>query len=156
MRPVMDFQWFNVRGEIPCDPEIASDTLMQHVAACLRQVSANNVVPSGDTIAFTAGVFRWVTSMNPLVSFDKGTLVYDSQRHTLAYRIRFYQVVVSTLIAGLGSAVFLIQFDADPAVVVFGSAPSLWVLGGNMIFGTLRFRNYLIRTVGTAPRKVKS
>src|ERR1700685_2514732 len=74
-------------GTVDFGKEVDSSLLAAHIAARLRGVDANDVDARPNSVTFKAGVFRFVTNWNILVSFGFGDLVVDPQTHEIHYRL---------------------------------------------------------------------
>ena len=150
------FQWLYVRGEIGFDSATESDVLLDHLADCLRRVSAKDVVITNLTIDFTGGVRRWVTTANSLVNFDRGTLTVDCANKTVTYRLRFYEATACSLIIGAVFALFVGWNTEELIYPWLTGTAGLWIFMGNRVLGPMKFRSFLIAAIGSAPRRAKA
>ena len=97
-----------------------------------------------------------VSNWNVLVPFDSGEFTVDASAREIRYSLRFRQLVVFTAISLCCMAAFLLLVSHPKSQ--FGALLALPFLGFIMIFGNLaigleRFRGFVRRAIGSAPRR---
>lgn len=128
--------------EVPAD---RAETFYDSTTECLRNARASLIRRRTGCVYFRAGLFRLVSSANPLASIGSGTVyepVVQDGRCLLRYELHFTEVavvagVLATLmaawawsIAGIGAVfVFLLVFSA--------------IYGTNRLTGEWRFRRLI-------------
>jgi len=130
--------------------------LPAHLAVCLRSVDAEVVEVLGNRVIFKPGAFLLVSNWNVLVPFDSGEFTVDASAREIRYSLRFRQLVVFTAISLCCMAAFLLLVSHPKSQ--FGALLALPFLGFIMIFGNLaigleRFRGFVRRAIGSAPRR---
>ena len=132
------------------DPAIA----IARIVEALKAARANEIRQMGQSITFRAGLFRLVTSMNPLVAIDWGELTVrpTGSRVAIDYKISFRQIF---MVASLGVLGFLGPFvllapnlNAWQATLLLAFA-WLWLFGGNVLITSVWFPRWLRRAGGT-------
>jgi hypothetical protein len=142
--------WLEWTGTVKCSEEVDWSDLPAHLANCLRDViHARDVAIEGTRVTFTRGsVNRW----DVLVPFGSGELILNPSARQIQYRLSVQQMIVSvTLALGL-IGVFSLFWQSRPplAFLAFGWA---WLVGGNLALGIPRFKNFIRKTIATAPRR---
>ena len=138
------------------DLSVDSSLLPTHLAVCLRSVDAEAVEVLGNRVIFKRGAFLSVSNWNILVPFDSGEFTVDASAQEIRYSLWYRQLVVFTAISLCCMAAFL-PLASHPKSQ-FGPLLALPFLGFIMIFGNLaigleRFRGFVRRAIGSAPRR---
>jgi|tagenome__1003787_1003787.scaffolds.fasta_scaffold20425852_1 hypothetical protein len=137
-------------GTIPFDSGVDPTALPKHLAASLQQARATTVDIQGNCVAFTAGVFRFVSNWNVLVPFGSGDLTVEPDFRQVRYRVSIRQLVlIGTALVGLMTVFMLMSPGWQP--LVFVPFMWLWLVGANIKLGIVRFRRFVVRAIATAP-----
>lgn len=141
---------FSLSGRVvltdPSDPAIA----IARIVDALKAAGATDIHQAGHSVTFRAGVFRLVTSLNPLVPIGSGEVAVRASSSGVAidYRISFRQifVVVSAMIAVVFGPVVLTapNVNAWEATLLLGFM-WVWLFGGNVLITWVRFPRWLRR-----------
>ena len=145
---------FSLSGRVmltdPSDPAIA----IARIVDALKAARATDIHQTGHSVTFRAGVFRLVTSLNPLVPIGSGEVAVQASSSGVAidYRISFRQifVVVSVAVVGFFGPLVLTapNVNAWEATLLLGFA-WLWLFGGNVLIACIRFPKWLRRAAST-------
>jgi hypothetical protein len=148
----MNWKSLTANGSIYFGEETDPDKLVSHLADCLHQESADEVNVDGNRIAYKAGMFRMVGSWNPLVPFESGELAVDLANRQVHYRVSFRQlVVVSTVVVSLFAG--LLSFSLVWQPLIFMPLMWLWIIGGNLAIGAVKFQRFVRRSIESSPRR---
>lgn len=139
-------------GVVPCDTEVDSALLPQHLASCLRSADASTVEIVGNRVRFTAGVFRMVGNWNVLVPFGSGELSVHSDRCEVRYTLNCRQIFIAATVMIAFGAAFMLTSGGSRAVWLLPFM-WLWLVGGNLAIGIPRFRSFVASAIASAPRK---
>src|ERR1700683_3421811 len=144
-------------GTVDFGKEVDSSLLAAHIAARLRGVDANDVDARPNSVTFKAGVFRFVTNWNILVSFGFGDLVVDPQTHEIHYRLSYRQLVICSAIMFAVTCLCLLTFSRVPGIfsacwTILGLLLMWFCIGLiNVSLGVWRVVWFFGRAVATAP-----
>ena len=140
-------------GTVCFDAEIDPAALPIHLADCLRRAQATTIVVQGNRVAFTRRILRLVSNWNVLVPFESGDLTVDAHARQVRYRVSFRQLVLfGTAAVGLMTAVVVISSVWQPLLVI--PLMWLWLVGGNLIVGIVRFEAFVGRAITSAPHSL--
>jgi hypothetical protein len=145
---MMCLEW---TGTVKFSEEVDSAALPAHLANCLRDViHARDVAIETNRVAFTGGL-RSENRWNVLVPFGFGEVTVDPGTRQILYRLSFRQMVVFVTLSLALLGIFSLLWQEPPlAFLAFGWT---WLIGGNLALGVPRFRNFIRKTIATAPRR---
>ncbi|MBZ5507393.1 MAG: hypothetical protein LAO78_18190 [Acidobacteriia bacterium] len=146
----MNWKSLTLEGSIYFGEDTDPDKLASHLADCLHQARADEVNVDGNRIAYTAGMFRMVGSWNPLVPFRYGELTVDPVNRQVRYKVGFRQLVV----VGTVMVIFLFAFSWLShawQMLIFMPLMWLWLVGGNLAVGVVRFQGFVSRSIESSP-----
>ena len=116
-------------------------------------VHAKNVVELPDRVTFTGGFFRFVSNWNVLLPFTTGEILINTTARRLEYRVSFTQLVGALVVFTVFATAFmLIGRFPMPMIPIFLAVMWLWLGGGNVLIGIVRFESFLRRTVHDAAK----
>lgn len=120
------------------------------IAEGLRKAEASWVALDGERIEFTGGMFRAVWNWNLLVSFGSGEIRVDQAAGRVFYRLHLTQLMIVAATLSLFMGVAMAAEDMTAAIV---ATPCFWVflVGGNLLIGVTRFREFLEGAVRGGP-----
>src|SRR5688572_19734145 len=134
--------------------DVDSAQLPEHLADSLRSVHATDVVVSQRGVTFRAGMFRFVSNWNVLVPFTRGELVVDETAKRLRYRVSFLQLFAVLVLFTVLAIVVMPRQGFSPGMVPVAVALIwIWLGGGNLVIGLVRFERFLRRAMSSAPRR---
>ena len=146
-------------GNIKFDSDRTPAELASHLAECLRHVHARQVVVDGNRVTFRGGMFRLVSNWNVLVAFGSGEIRVDPENRQIKYRLNVTQLIVVVTI--MMSIMALVMFSSSiPAAerqlpkIIFSVIILIgwiWLVGGNLVIGIVRFTSFLRRSLSEAP-----
>lgn len=111
--------------------------LPTHLADCLRGVKAHAIEIEGNHIAFTGGMFRWLSNWNVLVPFGYGDLTVDASTRQVHYRLSSRQLVIPVTVLTIVLAIFgIVQMTAPR------SWPWQLILAIPLLLGMARRRQF--------------
>lgn len=142
---------FTRSGTLYMGADIDVAGLPTHLADRLDQASASTVDVQGQRVMFTAGMFRPVTNWNVLVPFDSGVITVDATARQVLYEVSCRRLVL----LGTGMVCLMTVFILlSPARQLILAIPImwLWLVGGNLVLGTIRFESFLGRAIASAPQ----
>ena len=138
-------------GTVKFDREVDSSALLEHLAKRLTDVHATDVRIQGNGVTFEAGIFRFVTNWNLLLSFGSGELTVDPARRTIQYELSYSQLVSFSAIAFLVGALVLVGYPEVAWLMLVMPFVWLFMVWSNVAIGILRFENFLRRAIETVP-----
>jgi hypothetical protein len=124
--------------------------LLTHLADRLDQASASTVDVQGQRVMFTAGMLRLVTNWNVLVPFDSGVITVDAAARQVLYEVSCRRLIL----LGTGMVCLMTVFILFARVwgaILAMPIMWLWLVGGNIVLGKLRFEGFLGRAIASAP-----
>ena len=144
-------------GDVPFDDKVDLTVLPTHLADCLKDVKGRSVEIEENHVAFTGGMFRWVSNWNVLVPFGYGDLTVDPTTGQVHYRLSSRQLVIPvTLLTAVLAIIAIFQMTASGSwpwqVILAIPLFWAWIVGGNLAIGLWRFRRFLRLAIWTAPR----
>lgn len=125
---------FSLSGRVMLTNPSDLAIVIARIVDALKAAKATDIHQAGHSVTFRAGLFRLVTSMNPLVPIDSGEVAVRTSSSGVAidYRISFRQIFVVVSVAVVGFF--------GPFVLM---APNL-----NAWEATVRFPRWLRRAAG--------
>jgi len=148
----MNWKSLTLEGGIYFGEDIDPDKLVSHLADCFHQESADEVIVDGNRVAFKAGMFRLVSNWNALAGFRFGELIVDSQNRQVYYRLSFRQLVVMGTV--MVSFMFAFSWLAHAwQILIFMPLMWLWIVGGNLAIGVVKFQRFVSRSIESSPRR---
>jgi hypothetical protein len=145
-------------GAVDFGKDVDSSLLAAHLAVRLREVDASEVEVRNNRVTFSGGIFRFVTNWNILVSFGFGDLTVDSDTSEIRYRLSYRQLVIASAAMFVVMCVFLLAFSGTQGIIsgtwTIFALLLMWLCVGfmNVTIGVWRFKRFLGRATGTAPR----
>jgi hypothetical protein len=150
---------FSAEGTVSIDVHRATDLdgVIAAVEAAIREAKPTEIARDREKITFRAGLFRFVSNWNPLVSIGAGELHFTQQSSSqieIHYRISFVQLfVVTTIMVAVMFGALPILGGAHGVPLGFLAFAWLWLFGWNYVLTLFRFPS-LVRNAaeGVAPR----
>jgi|KBSMisStandDraft_5_1062788.scaffolds.fasta_scaffold492285_2 hypothetical protein len=140
--------WFSFTGRLQVKVEVDTTALPSHLADCLRDVHASTVEIVGNRVTFTGRYHRFMSNWSVLVPFDSGELTIEG--YELRFQVNFRQMVlIGTVMVGLMPVLWRNNLVHPLPLFVFPLA-WLWLVGGNLLVGILRFKRFLHRALMSA------
>lgn len=134
-------------GRVRLDVDLNEELVGNRLQRALQAAKATAVERDGSAVKFEAGLFRWVSSGNPLVAIDSGSLRVsrDGVGTTIDYDVSLRQLYVVTTVTLLAVFAPLAYAWADSLIeeVSFLAFGWLWLVGGNTIEARVRFPKWL-------------
>jgi hypothetical protein len=132
------------------DEAVDATRLPSHIAMCLQELKATAVVVDGNRVSFKGGAGRVVGRWNLLIPFEFGELTVDSADRQISYRLSLRQLVGSVtlvlVILAATNPLFKLRIPSWWFALAF-----VWLVGGNLVLGLLRFPAFVRRSVASAP-----
>jgi hypothetical protein len=141
---------FTRSGTLYMGADIDVAGLPAHLADRLDQASASTVDVQGQRVMFTAGMFRPVTNWNVLVPFDSGVITVDTTARQVLYEVSCRRLVLLGTSMVCLMTVFILFARVWGAILAM-PIMWLWLVGGNLVLGKLRFEGFLGRAIASAP-----
>lgn len=139
-------------GSFDYDDGVTKAVLLAHLADQLRSVNAASIRVSANTVSFTGGLFRGVNNWNVLIPFGRGELITDEAKHEIHYRLDIRQLVYTVGIMFAFASVMMFSVIRDnPAMLLLFALGCLWLIGGNLLMGLPRFKQFLRDAIDTVP-----
>jgi hypothetical protein len=140
-----------VEGSVEVSSDLAVEDVQEQLAHDLVKARASYVDHRAGELRFRAGLFRLVTSVNPLVSVQAGTFIIRDHHGALRvdYTLEFHQVVILGAIFGLFAALHMASAVGPAAVFVF-LVVWLFLSGANIVFGIGCVRHLIRRAAHRA------
>ena len=137
------------------NPDIAFKSFLENVQQGLVKMRARNITVTKNSVSFTAGMFRFVTNMNPLVSITSGEITVDPQNGVITYSLSFLELLVGVpiLVGVLGILCISQNFPREFFQVGLPFIGlSLLVL--NYLLGVSQFKAFIRRCMKAAGMSV--
>ncbi len=136
--------------EVPDLSMSSAQKLLSAVQDLLVSVGAGDVSQVGDSVSFSAGMFRprlW-SSRDGLSIVDRGTVqVEPGSPGRISYNLPTLQLLVTASLSMPLIALPLLRYEGPPIAPVFLVLGWAWVVGGNSVYARMRFRRFLRRAV---------
>ena len=143
-------------GAVGFREDVIASALPTHLAACLRNVGAWNVIVDGHYLSVSGSAIgaAFGPMRNALAPFGCGELEVDPKVREVRYRLRLVPLIAFATVSVCCLGLLLLAVRV-PAVGIFLALPIVWMLivGGNLSFGVLAFTGFLHRSITSAPRE---
>jgi len=143
-----EISWTILSGR---DPEWECDAFLNAVVEQLEREQANDILVTGNRVAFKGGMFRLVNNWNRLVSISSGYIeaVPANGRVVVTYYLSYRQLLIFASVGVLLMGLVLSGDNSSPvevklAIVVFGW---LWLFGINFLISVGRFPGLIDRAM---------
>ena len=136
---------------------VDSEELARSLAEQFMKVRARNVQVNSTRVTFRGGVFRAVSNLNILTPFDTCELHIDPTSRHVSYRLSYKGLIVVASLMILLMTGFLASHEAlREEMWAFPLIVWAWVVGGNLLVGIPRFRNFLKDSTDKAVRQLST
>lgn len=132
---------------VPCIPPETVTVLVERLADAVRHQFPRSLTIKGNTIIFTAGLFRGIGGSNKLASLSSGEISVKLIRENaiVYYQIRFWGLLAGTIIV-----------SCLAAPVIFSGGASTLAITVLAVFFTLTYLLNFVRVRNDFPRFLKS
>lgn len=138
-------------GVVSFESDIDAAALPAHLAERLSRATTG-VTIQDNHIAFTGGMFRFVTNGSVLVPFGWGDLTVDGTSHKIHYSLSIRQLVLVVAAPLIVATIFILAQPVWRRMLPFVPLMWLWLVGANLVLGVERFKRFVVRSIATAPR----
>ena len=128
-------------------PQVDESHLLRHVATCLQHVEARNICVNNDSVVFTGGVFRMVTTWNVLVPFDRGEFAVSADSRTLSYRLSYRHLLLISTVMVVWVGMFMFVSHLPVPFLLLLPLMWGWLFGANLALGKNRFDRFARRSL---------
>jgi hypothetical protein len=139
-------------GTVPFAADIDASALLNHLAKSLQGVHASTAEIQGTCVVFTRRWSRFVKSNGVLAPFESGVLTVDGITHEVRYRVSIRQLVLGVT-GVVGLLTILLLMSRNRSSLLFVPLMWLWLVGGSLLIGILRFKRFVVRAVAAAPHE---
>lgn len=142
-------------GAVGFGEDVVASVLPAHLAACLRNVGAWNVIVDGDSLRFTGSAIGapFGPMRNALAPFGCGELDVDPKVREVRYHLRLVPLIALATASVCCLGLLLLAVHV-PVVGIGLALPIVWTLivGSNLAFGVVVFTGFLRRSISSAPK----
>ena len=118
--------------------------LLSALVAALDRERANHIERTDDTVFFRAGMFRFVSKSNLLVTVTKGSIqIRTGKRGRLHYYFSCMQMLIFSLLVFALIAGFALQDKPISARILQALGVACLYFGLNYVSGLMRLRKFL-------------
>jgi len=135
------------------DPEATAN----RIEDMLREARATTITRHGNTVSFTAGMFRLVINWNVLVPFVTGTISVQPLEEGMKLNYKLSTIEMTIAVTAMMCIASILLLANDPTarsgifVYLFLIFGWFWLVGGNYVSGMIRFRSWLWRGLWKDP-----
>ena len=149
--------WFihhssRVRLISPTAPDV-TELLVANMAEELRRLRARKINVTEDSVAFSSGVFRPVTPLNPLIPATRAriSIVQEGESFFVAYRISFANIPIAVTAEVLLLGAFATWLRVPlTATALFLPLAWFWIAGLWRLLGAAFFDGFMRKLVREA------